>query len=161
MNEVLLQVEGPDCACVGKEQGPDCACVGKEEKHSLAQKGPDCACVGKEEGLVLKKKDDAHVDAKTAELLDDAKHLDVKDMPMMLTLLRAMYNRFKDNIVEANRLEKTRESQYAKNTAEYDAEMKAGHNRTNLQFMHQYWEKSHALGHDQYRASLKIAHAGT
>merc|ERR1719387_2310316 len=79
---------------------------------------------------------------------------------MMLTLLKAMYERFRDNIVEANRLEKKREKTYAENLKKWQASIDKGQNRSSLQFMKNYWDKSHKLGKEHYHAMLKVAHAG-
>ena len=42
----VLEVDGPDCECIGKAQGPDCECIGKTQ-------GPDCESVDFTEQLLL------------------------------------------------------------------------------------------------------------
>jgi len=173
--------KGPDCECIGKTQGPDCECIGKTEK-----KGPDCECIGKTQGpdcecigkapTVLVSKPNSTVksvqaatadenataaaDPETSELLKKAKSVDVKDMPMMLTILEAMYGRFKDNIKNANELEAKTKKHYEEDMAKYRARKAANKDDTALDRMAVYWEKSRKLSHAHYHSMLKVAHAG-
>jgi hypothetical protein len=180
--------KGPDCECIGKTQGPDCECIGAKPKTVLvaAKKGPDCECIGKTQGpdcecigkapavLVSKpnstvksvpaaKADEnatAAADPETSELLKKAKSVDVKDMPMMLTILEAMYGRFKDNIKNANMLEAKTKKHYEEDMAKYKQRKAANKDDTALDRMAVYWEKSRKLSHAHYHSMLKVAHAG-
>jgi len=182
----LVSKKGPDCECIGKTQGPDCECIGAKPKAALSKKGPDCECIGKTQGpdcecigkapavLVSKpnstaksvpaaktdKNATAAVDSETAELLKKAKSVDVKDMPMMLTILEAMYGRFKDNIKNANELEAKTKKHYEENMAKYKQRKAAHKDDHALDRMAEYWEKSRKLSHAHYHSMLKVAHAG-
>jgi hypothetical protein len=101
-----------------------------------------------------------HVDTETAELLKKAKSVDVKDMPMMLTILEAMYGRFKDNIHNANELEAKTKKHYEENMAKYNARKAANKDDHALDRMEEYWVKSRKLSHAHYHSMLKVAHAG-
>jgi len=129
--EVLLQVNGPDCACVGKEQGPDCACVGKEEKHSLAQKGPDCACVGKEQG-------------------PDCACVGKEEKAPVLGILQTVYDRFQKNLADADKLEEESKKLY---DGRVDAAKKGKE-------MAQYWETERATAHHEYEIMKQVASTG-
>jgi hypothetical protein len=175
------QKKGPDCECIGKTQGPDCECIGAKPKTVLvaAKKGPDCECIGKtQEGpdcdcehgdkapVVAAAKNAstnataAAPDTETAELLKKAKSVDVKDMPMMLTILEAMYGRFKDNIKNANELEAKTKKHYEENMAKYKQRKAANKDDHALDRMEEYWVKSRKLSHAHYHSMLKVAHAG-
>jgi len=181
----LVSKKGPDCECIGKTQGPDCECIGAKPTAALAKKGPDCECIGKTQGpdcecigkapAVLVSKPNSTVksapvekaenatpavDTETAELLKKANSVDVKDMPMMLTILEAMYSRFKENIKNANELEAKTKKHYEENMAKYRARKAANKDDTALDRMEQYWEKSRKLSHAHYHSMLKVAHAG-
>merc|ERR1719428_447586 len=186
--KAFLQISGPDCECIGKTQGPDCECIGAKPKTSLvSKKGPDCECIGKTQGpdcecigkapAVLVSKPNSTVksapvakdandttaaapDSETAELLKKANSVDVKDMPMMLTILEAMYGRFKDNIKNANELEAKTKKHYEENMAKYKQRKAANKDETALDRMAVYWEKSRKLSHAHYHSMLKVAHAG-
>jgi len=184
--EMLLQLEneikkGPDCECINKNQkGPDCECINKEPvvlAKADAKKGPDCECINNKQqggagcpfcgseghGTVNNKTQDAPVvDQETTDLLKQAKNVKVSDMPMMLTILEAMYDRFKQNIVSANKLEAKTKKHYEENMAEYAKKEKErkGKKDEAMERMHTYWEKSRKLSHQHYRSMLKVAHAG-
>merc|ERR1719324_871732 len=107
------EAKGPDCECINKNAkvgGPDCECINKAPvvlAKADAKKGPDCECVDKNangcpfcgsegHGTINNKTQDAPViDQQTTDLLKQAKNVKVSDMPMMLTILEAMYDRFK------------------------------------------------------------------
>jgi hypothetical protein len=183
--KAFLQISGPDCECIGKTQGPDCECIGAKPKAVLAKKGPDCECIGKTQGpdcecigkapAVLVSKPNSTVksapvakttnatsavDSETADLLKKANSVDVKDMPMMLTILEAMYGRFKDNIKNANELEAKTKKHYEENMAKYKQRKAANKDDTALDRMEEYWVKSRKLSHAHYHSMLKVAHAG-
>merc|ERR1719478_1994295 len=99
-------------------------------------------------------------DSETAELLKKAKSVDVKDMPMMLTILEAMYGRFKDNIKNANELEAKTKKHYEENMAKYQQRKAANKDDHALDRMEEYWVKSRKLSHAHYHSMLKVAHAG-
>jgi hypothetical protein len=106
------------------------------------------------------KNETGHVDTETAELLKNAKSVDVKDMPMMLTILEAMYGRFKDNIKNANELEAKTKKHYEENMAKYQQRKAANKDDHALDRMDEYWVKSRKLSHAHYHSMLKVAHAG-
>jgi hypothetical protein len=102
----------------------------------------------------------APVDSETSDLLKKANSVDVKDMPMMLTILEAMYGRFKDNIKNANELEAKTKKHYEENMAKYRQRKAANKDDHALDRMEEYWEKSRKLSHAHYHSMLKVAHAG-
>jgi len=139
----LQVVKDPDCTC---ESGDgDCGC---SNAKPVVKKSPDCDCEGGDGDcgcdfakpaandtakvaanatVVVAKNETDAVDPETAQLLKNTKNLDVKDMPMMLGLLKAMYDRFKHNIGEANKLEVKTKASYEKNMLEYHEKEKANH----------------------------------
>jgi len=186
----LVSKKGPDCECIGKTQGPDCECIGAKPTAAKKgpdcecigkTQGPDCECIGKAPTVLAAKPNstvksapvaDAKsapeadaanatpVDSETAELLKKAKDVNVNDMPMMLTILEAMYGRFKDNIKNANELEAKTKKHYEEDMAKYRARKAANKDDTALDRMAVYWEKSRKLSHAHYHSMLKVAHAG-
>jgi len=151
--KAFLQISGPDCECIGKTQGPDCECIGDRKPQTVS--APAAKKAENATGNAT-----APVDSETAQLLAKAKSVDVKDMPMMLTILEAMYGRFKDNIKNANELEAKTKKHYEENMAKYKARKAANKDDTALDRMEEYWVKSRKLSHAHYHSMLKVAHAG-
>jgi hypothetical protein len=106
------------------------------------------------------KAENATVDTETTDLLKQAKSVDVKDMPMMLAVLEAMYGRFKDNIKNANELEAKTKKHYEENMAAYKIRKAKNKDDKAMDRMAEYWEKSRKLSHQHYHSMLKVAHAG-
>merc|ERR1719160_2404836 len=95
-------------------------------------------------------------------MLKQVQNAKVSDMPMMLAVLQAMYERFKENIVSATKLEEKTKAHYVQNMADYKKkqEERKGKKDEALDRMAEYWEKSRKLSHQHYHSMLKVAHAG-
>merc|ERR1719426_234630 len=72
-----------------------------------------------------------------------------------------MYERFKENIVSATKLEEKTKSHYVQNMDyKKKLEERKGKKDEALDRMKDYWEKSRKLSHQHYHSMLKVAHAG-
>jgi hypothetical protein len=76
--KAFLQLEGPDCECIGK-----------------SQQKQDCDCTGKAKADV----------AALAKMKTQVENMDMHDLPTMLAMLKSMYGRFETNIKDAAKLE--------------------------------------------------------
>jgi hypothetical protein len=96
--KAFLELAGPDCECIGKNQ-----------------KGPDCECLGKAKADV----------AALAKMKTQVENMDIHDLPNMLAMLKSMYGRFETNIKDAAKLEEDASAAFKKKEATMTKEQRA------------------------------------
>merc|ERR1719247_2837636 len=96
--KAFLQLEGPDCECIGK-----------------SQQKQDCECLGKAKADV----------AALAKMKTQVENMDVHDLPTMLAMLKSMYGRFETNIKDAAKLEQDASAAFKSKEAKMTKEQRA------------------------------------
>lgn len=106
------------------------------------------------------KTDDDEEKKEMDKMVNIAKTVPVNQMPLLLGLMKDMYDRFKKNIARANALESKSKNTYKKNLAEKakwpESFLK---DKAMLNLAH-HWDKQRELSHRHYHNMLKLSHAG-
>lgn len=103
----------------------------------------------------------ADKEAKAMEdVIKNVKATPVEQMPMLLALMKDMYNRFKKNIARANELEQKSKDTYKKNLEEKAKWPKSYLQDKAMMNLANHWDKARELSHRHYHNMLKLSHAG-
>jgi len=89
----------------------------------------------------------------------NVKSMPKEQMPVMLSFLKGMYDKFKTNIAEANRHEQKCKAEYAEYMARWNSKPESYRNDTAMIHVMQYWTKHKEIQHRQYHNALKLSHA--
>jgi len=109
--KAFLELAGPDCECIGKNQ-----------------KGPDCECLGKAKADV----------AALAKMKTQVENMDIHDLPNMLAMLKSMYGRFETNIKDAAKLEEDASAAFKKKEATMTKEQRAAAEAERKKDLHRF-----------------------
>jgi hypothetical protein len=109
----------------------------------------------------------AHAHKKDVDVRSAVKQMEKlgpKQMPAMVTLLKGMYDTWKDKITQENKYEQAQKRTFDKTIKELEdkkRKFKADANATQTyDNIEKYWKRQRENAHHQYHTALKIMHAG-
>merc|ERR1719191_1719266 len=89
---------------------------------------------------------------------------DPKQMPAMVTLLKGMYDTWKDKITQENKYEQQQKKTFDQTIKELEVKKLKFKNDANAtktyDNIEKYWKRQREIAHRQYHTVLKIAHGG-
>jgi len=89
----------------------------------------------------------------------NVKSMPREQMPVMLSFLKGMYDKFKTNIGDANRHEQKNKKEYQEYMARWNSQPESYRNDTAMIHVMQYWTKHKEIQHRQFHNALKLSHA--
>jgi len=89
----------------------------------------------------------------------NVKSMPKEQMPVMLSFLKGMYDKFKTNIADANRHEQKNKKEYQEYMARWNSQPESYRNDTAMIHVMQYWTKHKEIQHRQFHNALKLSHA--